>query len=57
MSHDLAVEGSNRVTILSRALAALASAVARRKDGSGFLITAYPTDVIKVGEMIWTRSR
>jgi hypothetical protein len=31
-------------------------AVARREDGSGFLITAYPTDVIKAGERIWTRS-
>ncbi len=32
-------------------------AVVRREDGSGFLITAYPTDVIKAGEAIWTRSR
>lgn len=32
-------------------------AVARREDGSGFLITAYPTDAIKAGERIWTRSR
>jgi len=32
-------------------------AVARREDDSGFLITAYPTDVIKAGETIWTRSR
>lgn len=32
-------------------------AVARREDGSGFLITAYPTDAIKAGETIWTRSR
>ena len=32
-------------------------AVARREDGTGFLITAYPTDVIKVGETIWTRSK
>ena len=31
--------------------------VARREDGSAFLITAYPTDAIKVGESIWTRSR
>jgi len=31
--------------------------VARREDGSAFLITAYPTDTIKVGESIWTRSR
>ncbi len=31
-------------------------AVARRLDGSGFLITTYPTDAIKVGEVIWTRS-
>ncbi len=32
-------------------------AVARREDGSGFLITAYPTDAIKAGEILWTRSR
>jgi hypothetical protein len=32
-------------------------AVARREDGFGLLITAYPTDAIKAGERIWTRSR
>jgi len=32
-------------------------AVARREDGSGFLITAYPTDAVKAGEIVWTRSR
>jgi hypothetical protein len=32
-------------------------AVTRREDGSGFLITAYPTEAIKAGETIWTRSR
>ncbi|MBI2939101.1 MAG: DUF4258 domain-containing protein [Chloroflexi bacterium] len=32
-------------------------AVARREDGSGFLITAYPTDAIKAGETIWKRSK
>ena len=32
-------------------------AVIRREDGSGFLITAYPTDAIKAGEVTWTRSR
>ena len=32
-------------------------AVARREDGTGYLITAYPTDAIKAGERIWTRSR
>jgi hypothetical protein len=32
-------------------------AVARREDGSGHLITGYPTDAIKAGETIWTRSR
>ncbi|MBI4701823.1 MAG: DUF4258 domain-containing protein [Deltaproteobacteria bacterium] len=32
-------------------------AVARREDGSGFLITAYPTDTIKMGRTVWTRSR
>lgn len=30
-------------------------AVARRLNGAGFLITAYPTDTIKVGEPVWTR--
>jgi hypothetical protein len=32
-------------------------AVVRRVDGMGFLVTAYPTDAVKVGEVIWTRSR
>ncbi|MBI3786299.1 MAG: DUF4258 domain-containing protein [Deltaproteobacteria bacterium] len=32
-------------------------AVARREESSGFLVTAYPTDAIKAGEVIWTRSR
>ena len=32
-------------------------AVTRRQDGDGFLITAYPTDAIKAGENIWTRSK
>lgn len=32
-------------------------AVVRRGDGTGFLITAYPADAVKVGEAIWTRSR
>ncbi len=32
-------------------------AVVKREDGSGFLITAYPTDAIKAGEVIWTKSR
>jgi hypothetical protein len=31
-------------------------AVARRGDGFGFLIPAYPTDAIKAGETIWTKS-
>jgi hypothetical protein len=32
-------------------------AVARREGATGFLVTAYPTDAIKAGEAIWTRSR
>jgi hypothetical protein len=32
-------------------------AVARRDDGLGFLITAYPTDMIKAGDTIWTKSK
>jgi hypothetical protein len=32
-------------------------AVARREDGTGFLITAYPTDTVKAGETIWIRSK
>jgi hypothetical protein len=32
-------------------------AVTRKLDGTGFLITAYPTDSIKAGERIWTKSR
>jgi hypothetical protein len=31
-------------------------AVVRRSDDAGFLITAYPTDAVKAGETIWTRS-
>jgi hypothetical protein len=30
-------------------------AVAKRLNGDGFLITAYPTDAIKEGEQIWPR--
>ncbi|MBI5527357.1 MAG: DUF4258 domain-containing protein [Deltaproteobacteria bacterium] len=30
-------------------------AVAKHEDGSGFLITAYPTDAIKAGEVIWKK--
>ena len=30
-------------------------AVVKQKNGSGFLITAYPTDAIKEGERIWPR--
>jgi hypothetical protein len=30
-------------------------AVARRQNDSGFLITAYPTDAIKIGEQLWTK--
>ena len=29
--------------------------VAKRADGSGFLVTAYQTDAIKEGEKIWPR--
>ncbi len=32
-------------------------AVARQQGSSGFLITAYPTDAVKAGETIWTRSK
>jgi hypothetical protein len=31
-------------------------AVTRRLDGQGFLVTAYPTDTIKAGTTVWTRS-
>ena len=30
-------------------------AVAKRADGTGFLVTAYQTDAIKEGEPIWPR--
>lgn len=30
-------------------------AVSKKKKGEGFLITAYPTDVIKTGEKIWPK--
>lgn len=32
-------------------------AVTRLEGASGFLVTAYPTDAIKIGETVWTRSR
>lgn len=32
-------------------------AVVRQRDRAGFLITAYPTDVVKAGETIWTKSK
>ncbi len=31
-------------------------AVARCERQSGFLITAYPTEAVKIGELVWTRS-
>lgn len=30
-------------------------AVARRLNGEGFLITTYPTDAIKEGEIVWQK--
>lgn len=30
-------------------------AVTRRTNGEGFLITAYPTDKIKRGEIVWSK--
>jgi hypothetical protein len=30
-------------------------AVAKRLEGEGFLITAYPTDAIKEGELVWPK--
>lgn len=30
-------------------------AVAKRTDGVGFLITAYPADRLKQGEIVWTK--
>ncbi len=32
-------------------------AVAKRQNSGGVLITAYPTDAIKAGERIWTKSK
>jgi hypothetical protein len=31
--------------------------VIRKENGEGFLITAYPTDSLKKGEIVWTASR
>ncbi len=31
--------------------------VARHLDGDGFIISTYPTDAIKEGEAVWTKSR
>lgn len=30
-------------------------AVAKQRDGDGFLITAYPTDAVKEGERLWLK--
>ena len=30
-------------------------AVAKRLDGNGFMITAYPTDAVKEGEIVWPK--
>jgi hypothetical protein len=35
----------------------LLCAVVRREDGTGFLITAYPAEAPKIGEILWTRSK
>ena len=32
-------------------------AVTRKENGEGFLITAYPTDSLKQGEIVWSASR
>jgi len=32
-------------------------AVTKAEGGRGFLVTAYPTDAIKIGVTVWTRSR
>ena len=31
--------------------------VVRKENGTGFVITAYPTDTIKSGDSVWTRSK
>ncbi|GJL63255.1 MAG: hypothetical protein NPIRA04_19090 [Nitrospirales bacterium] len=31
--------------------------VVRKENGTGFVITAYPTDTIKTGDSLWTRSK
>ena len=31
--------------------------VTRQEDGVGFLITAYPTDSLKKGEIVWSASK
>ncbi|RMH32101.1 MAG: DUF4258 domain-containing protein [Nitrospirae bacterium] len=32
-------------------------AVAKQEDTSGFLITAYPANVIKIGDLLWKKSK
>lgn len=32
-------------------------AVAKSEGLNGFLVTAYPADKIKIGEVLWTRSK
>jgi hypothetical protein len=32
-------------------------AVAKRENGEGFLVTAYPSDAIKIGERVWKKSK
>jgi hypothetical protein len=31
-------------------------AVAKRENGEGFLVTAYPTDNVKIGDVVWKKS-
>ncbi len=33
------------------------AAVAKQEDGQAFLVTAYPTDNIKIGDVLWARSK
>jgi hypothetical protein len=32
-------------------------AVTKLEKGDGYLITAYPTDSVKIGEMVWKKSK
>ncbi len=61
LSHPLEVRRSTKdsaVLLFYRAAAPrFLCVVTRKENGEGFLITAYPTDNLKKGEIVWSASK